>query len=131
MFDHRVDCFGLPALPKQTIQAPLRNQIGSRPALRVEQITAPSNRRNQIVILNSLTIKARVGHHHPCFPLALVMSIAADISPQPREISHIAAGSPARMPSQEELRPRAHRMHSFGLVTMLEHSYGVFPLVSG
>jgi hypothetical protein len=55
-FDHRVYRFGLPTLSKQAIQARLGNQLGSCSALRVKQITTPSNRRNQIIISDGLAI---------------------------------------------------------------------------
>jgi len=99
-FDHRIHRFGLLTLTKQTIQARLRNYIGSHPAVKVQQTAATPNRRDQIVLSNGLTIKARVSHHHPGFVLTLVMSTPAGISPQTRQISHIAAWSPARTPAR-------------------------------
>lgn len=60
-FDHRVHHVGLPTLSKQTIETNPRNQIGSRSPFRVQQLTTLSHRRDQIVVSNGLTVKARVG----------------------------------------------------------------------
>lgn len=114
-FDHRVHQSGLPMLPKKTFQRRLSNQIGSCSTLRVKHSTTPSNRQGQIVVSNSLTITAQVGHYHPSSNFAFVTAILARVSPQPREIWHINPWNSSGTPSQDDLRYPTDNIHPFCL----------------
>ncbi|WP_322814958.1 hypothetical protein, partial [Chloroflexus sp.] len=77
--DDQVHRFALPTLPNHAIPAGVRDKISPCAAVRVHQITAPSNGGNAIIRANRVTITARSGHHDPRRPSAPVPSVAAGI----------------------------------------------------
>src|SRR4026209_1255594 len=98
-FDHRVDCFNIPALPEEPIQTSSGNQICSGFPFRMNKFAMSSNRRNDVQRIKLMSIKACIRQHHPGALSGFAMSTKSSTAAFQRvQMSHIVTGSIPRVP---------------------------------
>src|SRR5689334_10687590 len=104
--NHRVDCFGLPALPIEAIQSCLSDQIHSRLALRVSDSAVAANRWHKVKRRDFFGIKALVAQEKPSSLALRVKAVAFSLgfqAPQKDKIRQ-TTGLSAAAQNQETLR---------------------------